>query len=222
MQRILFIGPPASGKGTQSASFARAIGVPAISTGRLLRREESAGSELGRRSLELSRTGRFVPDEAALALVVEALPAPGRGFVLDGFPRTTSQADALDTLLAGRGEDLDAAVLLDVAEDELRRRSGGRLICTGCGRVRRSGEDDAALCPACGGPFARRVDDAGEVFEMRLDRYRRRTLPVADRYHAAGKLRTVDGSGSPDEVYHRVCDALGVRPAAEASRSAGA
>lgn len=180
--RIVFIGPPGAGKGTQSVRVARGLGVKHLSTGDVLREARDRGDEVGMAAGEYLDRGQLVPDALVVQLVDERLSADDcrKGYLFDGFPRTLVQAEELDRLLAERGAPLDAAIEFVVPEEELLRRLAGR----------------------------GRQDDEEATIRERLRLYRDLTTPLAEYYHSRGKLRRVDAVGDPDEVYQRVRDAL--------------
>ena len=201
---VILLGPPGAGKGTQAARAAEHLGLPHVATGDLFRENLSTGSELGRRAREYMDSGRLVPDELVLDMLFERVSRPDceKGYVLDGFPRTLVQARSLDTRL---GDDVTADIVdLVVPREELVRRAAGRLVCSGCGRVYHQQSSPPAAegrCDACGGTLERRADDDPDVVRERLQVYERQTRPVLDYYRESGRLCSVDGSQSPDEVF---------------------
>lgn len=201
---LVFLGPPASGKGTQGRRVAESLGVAYLSTGALLRSAQRAGTELGEKARPFLERGDYVPDEVMVPMVLEWVAQQEKGWVLDGFPRTLNQAEALDAAL----EDKPEAVVLQVEAEELRRRVGSRLECLDCQRVARDGGKEQ--CGKCGGPLVTRADDAAGKFERRLSEYRRLVLPVIQSYQDDGRARLIDGTGSPDEVFARIVDSASV------------
>jgi adenylate kinase len=195
---LVFLGPPASGKGTQGRRLAEAHALAYLSTGALLRRALSDDKELGRKARPFLDRGEFVPDEIMVPMVIEWVLAQENGWLLDGFPRTVPQAEALDTAL----EVKPSAMVLHVPDDELRRRVVCRLECESCHRVSREGEGQH--CPKCGGLLAPRADDSASNFEKRLAEYRRLVVPTVQYYCDRWRARIVNGTGSPDEVWVRV------------------
>jgi adenylate kinase len=186
-RRLLLLGPPGAGKGTQAARLVEDLRIPQISTGDMLRAAVAAGSDVGRRAKEYMDAGRLVPDEVVIGVAEERLAQPdaGRGFILDGFPRTAGQAAALDALLARLGVRLERCIALRVDEEELVRRLLKRAEIEG------------------------RSDDNEEAIRTRMQEYRRKTQPLIDHYRAAGVLAEVDGQGSVEQVGKRIQEALG-------------
>lgn len=208
--RAILLGPPGAGKGTQAARLAARYGLAHLSTGEMLRAAVAAGTEVGRRAKSIMDAGELVPDDVMIALVAERIDQPdcAAGFVLDGFPRTMAQAEALDDLLAERERPLDAVVELVVEDDALVERISGRFACAACG----AGYHDrfkptrvAGVCDACGGTeFTRRADDNAETVRARLEAYHAQTAPLLPYYRAKGLLATVDGMPEIDEVSEEI------------------
>ncbi len=195
--RLVVLGPPGAGKGTQAERFARERGVPKISTGDILREAVQSGSELGRAARAIMETGRLVSDELMIGIVGERLERTDarRGFVLDGFPRTVAQAKALDRML---DEDAPLAVIdIEVPEEAIVRRLSARRICASCGWTAVPG---AASCSRCGGALVQRRDDVEDVVRERLGVYERDTQQLVDFYRDRPTFRSVDGDQSPDAV----------------------
>jgi adenylate kinase len=213
--RLVLLGAPGSGKGTQAQRLEARHGVPQVSTGDLLREAVVAGTALGRAAKAVMDAGQLVDDRTMLGIIRERLARPdaGRGFILDGFPRTIVQADGLAALLAEIGRPLDAVVSFDIDPDVLRRRLSGRRSCRRCGRVfhlESNPPRDDDRC-ADGGPhdlFQRPDDNDGTVGE-RLAVYRERTQPLIDYYAKRGLLRRIDADGSLDDVEARLENAIG-------------
>ncbi len=197
-RHVVFLGPPASGKGTQGRRLAEEDGLAYLSTGALLRSALRDDTELGKKARPFLDRGEFVPDEIMVPMVLEWTEAQKSGWLLDGFPRTVPQAEALDEALNGELE----AIILHVPDEELRRRVACRLECENCHRVAREGEGEQ--CPKCGGKLSARADDASANFENRLLEYRRLVIPAITYYCDRGRARIVNGTGSPDDVYQRV------------------
>jgi adenylate kinase len=206
---IVMLGPPGAGKGTQAARLARRYGIPAISTGDMLREAVQAGNELGRRVKAVMDRGELVGDDLIIDIVRERLGRSdtAKGFVLDGFPRTVRQAEALDRMANGRG-----LIVIDIAVpgDEIVRRLSSRRICRDCGAI----ADPAALtsrvaaCTRCGGALVQRSDDREEVVRERLDVYERSTRLLLDYYRAWPSFRTIDGLQPPDRVFDAIAEAV--------------
>ncbi len=184
---VILLGPPGCGKGTQGNLLARELGAPRVSTGDLLRAAVKDGTPLGKRAQSYMDKGLLVPDEVVLGLIEEVLASPEAraGILMDGFPRTTAQADAVATLLQKRGTQVDAVVSLDVPDDELVTRMQGRAAQEG------------------------RSDDQPDAFRRRLAVYREQTAPLIDYYRQRGKLKEVPGVGTVEEIARRVREALG-------------
>lgn len=209
--RLVLMGPPGAGKGTQGARLARRNGIPRYSTGDILRAARREGTELGRAAQEYMDAGELVPDDIILGMMREALSSDeaADGFLLDGFPRTVRQAEGLADLLSDLGFELDAVVDLDVPDDEIVRRLSARRVCTDCGRVAPADTEEEARCPDCGGELRRRSDDDPETVRRRLEVYREETAPVLDWYEDSDtRVVRVRGTGSVDDVLERVVKAL--------------
>lgn len=211
--RIVFLGAPGSGKGTQAKRLMAERGIPQVSTGDLLREAVAAGTELGRRARAAMDAGELVADDIVLGMIRARLQQPDarHGFVLDGFPRNLTQARALETVLADIGQPLDAAVLIDVDFDVLMKRLTGRRTCSATGKLLNIYFSDPAeleACRAAGGELLQRADDNEDTIGNRLTVYRQQTEPVIDYYQQAGLLRRVAGTGSVDEVYGRLLAAI--------------
>ena len=209
--RVLFLGAPGAGKGTQAALLARHLDVPHLSTGDLFRQAVREGTPLGREAQAYMDRGELVPDGVVVGMVRERLQGE-TGFVLDGFPRTLPQARALEEELAVLAAPLDAAVLLEVPEELILRRLTARRLCRSCGAVYHLEFHPPRIpgrCDRCGGELYQRDDDREETVRRRLEVYRQETAPVAQFYRDRGLLRQVDGTGSEEEVSHRVASALG-------------
>lgn len=205
------MGPPGAGKGTQGELLAERLGVPRYATGDILRRAVREQTELGREARRFVEAGELVPDDVVLGIVEEALARPeaGEGFVLDGFPRTVHQAEALAGIVEESGESLDAVLYLTVSEEELLRRLTGRRVCAECGTVTRPSDAAEGECPACGGTLVQREDDRPETVRRRLRVYRERTEPVLAWYDRSDvPVHRVDGEGPIGEVQARIRERL--------------
>lgn len=216
--RIVLLGAPGSGKGTQSQRLVERVGIPQISTGDLLRTAVSKGTELGRQAKEAMDSGRLVDDSLVLGMIRERLGEPDtrKGFILDGFPRNLAQAHALDHLLEALKQPLDAVVQLDVDYGELVKRISGRRTCADCGRVfnllTSPPRGANARCPVTGEPhrLVQRPDDNEATVAERLRVYDEKTRPLIDFYRARGLLRVIDAQGDLDVVTRRLAQVLGV------------
>lgn len=211
--RVIFLGPPGAGKGTQALRVAARWGVPRIATGDMLREAVAAGSPLGRQARAFLERGELVPDEVVIGLVAERLDREDtrKGFLLDGFPRTVAQAQALGRLLMEQGVVLDRVVYFEVGEEELVRRLTGRRICPRCGasyHVQLSPPKTEGRCDRCGSELSQREDDRAETVRRRLAVYRTETRLLIEHYEAQGLLRTVPGEGTVDEVLKAVVTAV--------------
>jgi adenylate kinase len=213
--RIVLLGAPGSGKGTQAQKLQAEHGLPQVSTGDLLRTAVAQKTPLGLQAKAAMDAGELVSTEIVLGMIRERLGQPdaAKGYVLDGFPRNLDQARALDTLLAALEQRLDAVVLLRVDFDILMKRLTGRRTCSTTGKVLNiyfSSQDDLDACLASGGTLVQREDDNDATIRNRLDVYARETAPLIDRYGAEGVLHVVEAQGGVDEVYRRVLTALGI------------
>jgi adenylate kinase len=216
--RIVLLGAPGSGKGTQSQRLVDRLGIPQISTGDLLRAAVANGTELGVKAKEAMDAGRLVDDDIVLGMIRERLGEPDAqpGFILDGFPRNIAQAEALDSLLEELGKPLDSVVQMDVDYGELTRRIAGRRTCSNCGRVFNlltcpPGQAESETCPKTGGPHQlfQRPDDNEATVAERLKVYDQKTKPLIEFYRGHGILRSIDAEGALDEVTERLEKALG-------------
>ena len=212
---VILLGPPGSGKGTQAKRIQQTHGLVQLSTGDMLRAETDSDTEFGRRVKAIMDSGQLVPDEIMIEMIDRRITQPDcrTGFILDGFPRTVPQAEALDAMLARRGLKLDHVILLDVDEAVLVERLSGRFTCGECGasyhdRYNRPRHD--GICNGCGSTeFTRRADDRPEAVRARFDVYRRQTAPILPYYSARGILRRVDGMADIDTVTRQIDKILG-------------
>ncbi|MEV6756092.1 adenylate kinase [Streptomyces sp. NPDC051214] len=212
--RIVLVGPPGAGKGTQAAFLAKNLKIPHISTGDLFRANISQGTELGKRAKAYMDEGNLVPDEVTIGMAKDRMAQPdaANGFLLDGFPRNVSQAEALDEALKADGQKLDAVLDLEVPEDEVVKRIAGRRICRNDSshvfHVTYSKPKTEGVCDVCGGELYQRGDDKEETVRKRLDVYHRETEPIIDHYKAQGLVVTISALGKVEEVTKRAMDAL--------------
>ena len=213
--RLVLLGAPGAGKGTQSELLCARKGIPHVSTGDLLREAQHAGSRLGQLATQYADKGELLPDEVVSRTVEEKLRETGHdaGFALDGFPRTLVQAEMLDRMLLSLNMQLTAVIYYDCPEEELVRRLSGRLVCENCGRIYHFTDVDAAVgvrCGQCGGNLYRREDDSPDAVRTRLRLYRERTQPLVDYYASRRLLCQVEATGEIEEIYQRTVQALGI------------
>ncbi len=207
--RIVLLGAPGSGKGTQAKRLEADQNIPQISTGDMLRAAVAAGSRFGEQAKDIIEAGQLVSDDIMLGIISERLAEPdaAEGFILDGFPRTEIQALDLEDLLDQLGKPLDAAVLMDVDFDILLKRLTGRRTCSLTGNLLNiyfSSKEELDACTDAGGELIQRDDDNVETIKSRLDVYRQQTEPLIEYYQTRGRLKTVDADGSMDDVYERL------------------
>ena len=199
--RLIFLGPPGAGKGTQARALARQWGVPQIATGEMLREAVAVGTPLGLEAKRIMETGALVPDDVMIELIAERLRQPDAagGFILDGFPRTLAQAEALERLLKDLGQKLDGVVFFEVAEPELVRRLTGRRLCRQCQtafHVVSAPPQREGVCDRCGGELYQRDDDREATVRHRLGVYDRQTAPLLAYYRDRGLLVPIAGEGA--------------------------
>lgn len=216
---LILLGPPGAGKGTQAQRISQAKGLVQLSTGDMLRAAIAAGTRIGREAKSYYDAGKLVPDDLIIAMIGERLTQPdcAKGVILDGFPRSLAQAEALDAMLAARGLRLDRVIEMRVDDEALITRITGRFTCANCG----TGYHDTfkppkvkGICDVCGGAkFTRRADDKAETVRARLDVYHRQTAPLLPYYRGRGALRSVDGMASIEDVSRALNAALEGSPA---------
>ncbi|MFD4786975.1 adenylate kinase [Streptomyces sp. NPDC058459] len=212
--RIVLVGPPGAGKGTQAVRLAEKLVVPHISTGDLFRANISRQTELGKLAKSYMDAGNLVPDEVTIAMAKDRMEQPDaeNGFLLDGFPRNVSQAQALDELLQSEGIKLDAVLDLEVPEDEVVKRIAGRRICRNDSahvfHVTYSAPKREGVCDVCGGELYQRDDDSEDTVRKRLEVYHTQTEPIIDYFKAQGLVVTISALGKVDEVTKRAVEAL--------------
>jgi len=207
---IILLGPPGAGKGTQAQRLQSDVGMVQLSTGDMLRAAVKSGSPLGQKAKGIMEAGQLVPDDLMVGLIEDRIGQPdcAKGFILDGFPRTTAQAKALDTMLAKLGRKLDRVTEMEVDEAALTERIVGRFTCAKCG----TGYHDTfkrpkveGVCDVCGSKeFTRRKDDNAETMKTRMAAYRAQTEPLLPYYRGKGVLRKVDGMATMEEVYRQI------------------
>lgn len=211
--KIILLGPPGAGKGTQAKSISNRYSIPHISTGDIFRKNISENTALGIEAKKYMDNGQLVPDEVTINMVKDRLQDSDckNGYLLDGFPRTVSQAEALQEFLEGRNESLDCALLIDVPRDFILERMTGRRVCPSCGasyHIKFNPAKDGK-CELCGSEVVQRKDDTAETVAERLDVYENQTQPLIDYYKEKKLLSQVDGTKAINEVFEQICDILG-------------
>ena len=212
--RIVLVGPPGAGKGTQATLLAKTLSIPHVSTGDLFRANISQGTELGLAAKSIMDSGKLVPDEVTIAMAKDRLTQPDAagGFLLDGFPRNVAQALALDEILTEWDIALDGVLDLEVPEDEVVRRIAGRRVCRNDGahifHVEYNTSAVPGVCDVCGGELYQRGDDSEESVRVRLEVYHTQTEPIIDYYRKQGLVTTIPALGKVDEVTERAIAAL--------------
>ena len=206
MRRLILLGPPGSGKGTQAERIKERYDIPDISTGDIFRENISKGTELGKKAESYMHAGELVPDKLVDDLVEDRLLKDDckNGFMLDGFPRTEVQADSLDGMLGRQGVTLDKVIYITVPEEVLIRRIAGRRICKICGvihNIDQFDKDQMEECLKCGGEIFQRKDDQAETTLHRINVYKEQTMPLVDYYRRRSQLVEIDGNRDPDEIF---------------------
>ena len=199
--KIVLLGPPGAGKGTQGVRLGKAQMITQISTGDMLRKAVSDGTALGKEVQSIIRDGKLVPDELIISIIEERISQADckDGFILDGFPRTIEQAKALEIVMP---DSVDVTIYLNVPVDEVIERLSGRLTCRDCSAV--YPKQDISVCPACSGALYQREDDQKSTIEHRINVYMEHTAPLVEFYREKGKLLEIDGTGEQDEVFDRI------------------
>jgi len=211
--RLVLLGAPGAGKGTQAKMLIEKYKIPQISTGDILRKAVADGTPLGKEAKVIMDKGELVPDKIVLGLVEERVKQDDckKGFILDGFPRNTAQAEALDKMLNAMGMPIDSALRVDVPKDDLMKRLTGRRTCKNCQQmynVYYSPPKKDVVCDKCGGELFQRGDDKEDTIKKRLDVYDVQTAPLIDYYNKKGILKSVMGVGNIDEIFNKVCALL--------------
>lgn len=212
--RLVLLGAPGAGKGTQAKKLIEKYSIPQISTGDILRQAVADGTPLGKEAKSYMDKGELVPDKVVLGLVEERIRKDDckKGYILDGFPRNTAQAEVLDNILDSLKMPLTAALSVDVPKDDLMKRLTGRRTCRGCGQMYNiyfSPAKKESVCDKCAGQLYQRDDDKEETIRRRLDVYDKQTAPLIDYYSKKKILKSVGGTGSIDEIFAKVCASVG-------------
>lgn len=211
--KIILLGPPGAGKGTQAKSISNKYSIPHISTGDIFRKNISENTPLGIEAKSYMDNGQLVPDEVTINMVKDRLQQEDckQGYLLDGFPRTVSQAEALQDFLDSRNESLDTALLIEVPRDFILERMTGRRVCPSCGASYHIKFNPAVngKCELCGSDVVQRKDDTEETVKERLDVYEKQTQPLIDFYKDKNLLSTVDGTQAINKVFESICRVLG-------------
>ena len=207
--KIILLGAPGAGKGTQAEVISQKLNIPSLSTGNMLREAQKKGTPLGQQAKSYMESGQLVPDELVIGIIKERMAQPdcAGGFILDGFPRTVAQAEALDQM----GVAIDRVIEIDVPDEAIVTRMSGRRVCEGCGASYHMTHNPPAaegVCDKCGGKLVTRKDDDPKTVQQRLETYHRQTQPLVDYYQKAGKLRTIDGNQPLEEASAAILRAL--------------
>lgn len=208
--RLILLGPPGSGKGTQSNLLHGKFSIPKISTGDILRASVEGGTELGKQAKKFMDKGELVPDEVVISLIKQRIVEPDceAGYILDGFPRTIVQAEKLEETLAAMGQNISSVVDLEVDREELLVRLSGRRTCKTCGTMFHQISHlpkTEGICDECGGELYQRPDDNEETIVKRLEVYSKETAPLKEFYRNQGKLKTIQGRGGMDTIFSQLC-----------------
>ena len=212
--KIIMLGAPGAGKGTQAKKIAEKYGIPHISTGDIFRANIKGGTELGMKAKTFMDQGKLVPDEITIGMLMDRIKADdcAKGYVLDGFPRTIPQAESLTAALSARGEAIDYAINVDVPDENIITRMGGRRACLSCGatyHVQFNPPKAEGVCDVCGSALVLRDDDKPETVKNRLSVYHEQTQPLIDYYQKAGVLKEVDGTQELNRVCADIVEILG-------------
>ena len=213
---LILLGGPGAGKGTQAKKLIKKYQIPQISTGDILRAAVKEGTEMGKKAKEFMDAGQLVPDEVVIGIIKDRLKEPDcqKGFILDGFPRTVPQAEALEKVLSDMSKKIDHVVSIDVDEEELVTRLTGRRTCkdAACGQmyhVKFTPPKKEGVCDKCGGELYQRDDDNETTVRSRLATYNQATKPLIDHYKAKGLIRPIPGVGGIDDIFTKICGILG-------------
>ena len=211
--KIVMLGAPGAGKGTQAVSIAESYHIPHVSTGDIFRANIKSGTELGKKAKSYMDQGLLVPDDVTIGMLLDRISEPDckDGYVLDGFPRTIPQAQSLKEALSARGEKLDDAIDIEVPDKAIMDRMSGRRTCPQCGssyHIVYTPPKKEGVCDRCGAALVQRDDDKPETVKKRLDTYHAQTQPLIDFYKAEGILHAVDGTKKPEEVFKAIVEAL--------------
>lgn len=214
MTRMVLLGPPGAGKGTQGEMLSEELGIPQIATGDILRKAVSEGSGLGQKAKSYMDSGDLVPDEIMVGIIRDRLQDSDaqKGYILDGFPRTVAQAEALDEMLTEIGQVLDAVIHIDVEKETLVQRLSGRQICRDCGstyHIQYEPPKQEGVCDRCGGELYQREDDQEETVRSRLDVFQERTQPLVDYYRRQGIYTAIEGDRAPVVVRDHILRTIG-------------
>ena len=214
---LILLGPPGAGKGTQAQMIVERYHIPQISTGDILRKAVKEGTPLGKKAKAFMDQGQLVPDEVVIGIIDARLRAPdcNPGFILDGFPRTIAQAEALQPILNKMGKSIDHVINIEVDTEELVRRLTGRRTCKNCGamfHILFHPPKVEGICDRCGGTLYQREDDKEETIRIRLNEYQRQTAPLIQYYQLKNCLRSIQGVGGQEEIFERIVRLLDMTP----------